>query len=63
MLADVAVLSQDVLTVPDAALAQTESIPTLVGGEIAHDAGLLSSAHVTQESPRQSSTAGAPPPP
>ena len=38
MLADIAVLSQDIFTVPPPALPATVSVLTLVGGEIAHDA-------------------------
>ncbi len=41
MLADLAVLSQDVLTVASADLPATTSVLTLVGGEIVHDAGLV----------------------
>lgn len=49
MLADVAVLSQDLFTVPGAALARTESILTFVGGEVGHDARLLPIEYVKQE--------------
>ena len=38
MLADVAVLSQDVFTVPAAALPATRSVLTLIGGRVVHDA-------------------------
>ncbi|GLC24375.1 amidohydrolase [Roseisolibacter agri] len=38
MLADLAVLSQDVFTVPPAALPATTSVLTVVGGRIVHDA-------------------------
>ena len=41
MLADIAVLSQDIFTVPVDALPRTESVLTLVGGKIAWDAGVL----------------------
>ena len=41
MLADLAVLSQDVLTVPAADLPATTSVLTLVGGQIVHDDGLV----------------------
>jgi predicted amidohydrolase YtcJ len=41
MLADLAVLSQDVLTVPAADLPATTSVLTLVGGRIVHDDGLV----------------------
>ena len=41
-LADMAVLSQDIFTVPVDALLATESILTLVGGEIVYDAQALS---------------------
>jgi hypothetical protein len=40
-LADLAVLSQDIFTIPQSALPKTESILTLVGGEIVYDAGQL----------------------
>lgn len=41
MLADLAVLSQDIFTVPLDALPATESVLTVVDGEIAWDAGVL----------------------
>jgi predicted amidohydrolase YtcJ len=41
MLADIAVLSQDIFTVPAEALPATVSVLTLVGGRIAFDAGVL----------------------
>ena len=41
MLADIAVLSQDIFTVPVEVLARTESMLTLVGGRVAWDAGVL----------------------
>ena len=41
MLADLAVLSQDVFTVPAAAPPATRSLLTMVGGQVAHDAGTL----------------------
>lgn len=41
MLADLAVLSQDVFTVPAAALPATRSVLTMVGGRVVHDAGAL----------------------
>jgi hypothetical protein len=41
MLADLAVLSQDVFCVPVDALSATHSVLTLVGGRIVHDAGML----------------------
>ena len=41
MLADVAVLSQDIFTVPVEALPRTESVLTLVGGRVAWDAGVV----------------------
>jgi len=41
MLADIAVLSQDIFTVPAEVLARTESVLTLVGGRVAWDAGVL----------------------
>jgi predicted amidohydrolase YtcJ len=41
MLADLAVLSQDVFTVPAAALPTTVSVLTVVGGKVAYDAGGL----------------------
>jgi predicted amidohydrolase YtcJ len=40
-LADIAVLSQDIFTAPVDALPQTESILTLVGGQVMYDAGAL----------------------
>jgi hypothetical protein len=44
MLADLAVLSQDVLRVPADALPRTTSVLTLVGGAVVHDAGVLRAA-------------------
>ena len=41
MLADIAVLSQDVFTVPTDSLPGTVSVVTVVGGRIAYDAGVL----------------------
>jgi predicted amidohydrolase YtcJ len=41
MLADIAVLSQDIFAVPLEALPATESILTFVGGQIVYDAGAL----------------------
>ena len=41
MLADIAVLSQDIFTVPVEALPSTESVLTLVGGRVAWDAGVV----------------------
>jgi len=41
MLADIAVLSQDIFTVPAEVLPRTESVLTLVGGRIAWDAGVV----------------------
>ena len=41
MLADLAVLSQDIFTVPLGELAKTESVLTLVGGKVAYDAGVV----------------------
>ena len=40
-LADLAVLSQDIFTAPVSALPRTESVLTMVGGEIVHDSGAL----------------------
>jgi predicted amidohydrolase YtcJ len=40
-LADLAVLSQDIFTVPDRDLPKTESLLTLVGGKVAYDAKAL----------------------
>lgn len=40
-LADLAVLSQDVFTVPVGTIAATESVLTVIGGRIVHDAGVL----------------------
>jgi len=41
MLADLAVLSQDIFMVPLGELAKTESVLTLVGGKVAYDAGVV----------------------
>jgi predicted amidohydrolase YtcJ len=41
MLADLAVLSQDIFTVPAEALADTRSVLTLVGGKVVYDAGAI----------------------
>jgi hypothetical protein len=41
MLADLAVLSQDIFRVSAEALPATESVLTLVGGQVAYDAGVL----------------------
>jgi len=41
MLADIAVLSQDIFAEPPPALPATESVLTIIGGEIAYDAGVL----------------------
>ena len=41
MLADIAVLSQDIFTVPVEALPRTESVLTLVGGRVVWDAGVV----------------------
>ncbi|HEY0040926.1 MAG TPA: amidohydrolase family protein, partial [Flavisolibacter sp.] len=41
MLADLAVLSQDIFTIPLQQLPGTGSILTIIGGRIAFDAGLL----------------------
>ena len=41
MLADLAVLSQDIFTVPAPALPATTSLLTMVGGKVVHDAGEL----------------------
>ncbi len=40
-LADLAVLSQDIFSVPTAELSKTQSVLTLVGGRIVYDAGIL----------------------
>jgi len=40
-LADLAVLSQDIFQVPPQDLPKTESVLTIVGGEIAFTSGLL----------------------
>jgi hypothetical protein len=50
MLADLAVLSQDVFTVPAAALPATRSVLTLIGGRVVHDA--LSPGATPQPHPR-----------
>ena len=39
--ADLAVLSQDVFTVPVASIAETRSVLTIVAGRVVHDAGVL----------------------
>src|SRR5207249_7566233 len=41
MLADLAVLSQDIFTVPLGELPKTESVLTLVGGKAIYDAGVV----------------------
>ncbi len=41
MFADLAVLSHDLFTIPAAALPQTKSVLTIVGGSVAFDAGVL----------------------
>ena len=41
MWADIAVLSRDIFTCPDEALAGTESVLTMIGGKVAHDARVL----------------------
>jgi predicted amidohydrolase YtcJ len=41
MLADLAVLSQDIFAVPLGELSKTESVLTLVGGKVAYDAGVV----------------------
>src|SRR5439155_1480972 len=41
MLGDLAVLSQDIFTVPLGELSQTESVLTMVGGKVADDAGVV----------------------
>jgi predicted amidohydrolase YtcJ len=43
-LADLAVLSQDVFTVPPPALPATVSVLTMVGGRVAYDAGVLTTS-------------------
>ncbi len=43
-LADLAVLSQDIFTIPPSDLLGTESVLTMVGGEIAYDAAVLAVA-------------------
>jgi predicted amidohydrolase YtcJ len=43
-LADIAVLSQDIFSVPASDLPKTESVLTLVGGQIVYDAKLLASS-------------------
>ncbi|HZF67049.1 MAG TPA: amidohydrolase family protein [Gemmatirosa sp.] len=50
MLADLAVLSQDVFTVPATALPATRSVLTLIGGRVVHDA--LSPATTPRTRPR-----------
>ena len=41
MLADLAVLSQDIFTVPVDELPKTESVLTMIGGRIEYDAGAI----------------------
>jgi predicted amidohydrolase YtcJ len=41
MLADLAVLSQDIFTIPAEALPNTRSVLTLVGGKVVYDAGAI----------------------
>jgi hypothetical protein len=43
VLADLAILPQDIFAVPDNRLAETVSVMTIVGGRIVYDAGVLSS--------------------
>ena len=47
MLADLAVLSQDVFTVPATALPATRSVLTLIGGRVVYDALSPASARRT----------------
>jgi predicted amidohydrolase YtcJ len=42
MLADIAVLSQDIFTVPPQQLPATGSVLTIIGGKVVFDAGLIS---------------------
>jgi predicted amidohydrolase YtcJ len=51
-LADVAVLSQEIFTVPAAELPTTTSLLTIVGGQIVYDAGQLSSVNHQSPGPR-----------
>jgi hypothetical protein len=55
MLADLAVLSQDIFAVPAAALVGTTSVLTIVGGRLAYDAGVLARPLATKrhQSPQQ----------
>ena len=48
MLADLAVLSQDIFTVPAEALPQTRSILTIIGGETVFDTGVLKPFHANK---------------
>jgi len=48
-LADLAVLSQDIFTVPTQELPKTESVLTLVGGKVVYDSGVLHS--IEKDSP------------
>jgi predicted amidohydrolase YtcJ len=41
MLADLAVLSQDIFTIPTNDLPATSSVLTLVGGQVVHDTKIL----------------------
>jgi hypothetical protein len=49
MLADLAVLSQDVFTVPATALPATRSVLTLIGGRVVYDALSPASTSRTQQ--------------
>jgi len=48
MLADLAVLSQDIFTIPFDTLPKTESVFTMVGGQVVYDAGVLKSSAVKE---------------
>jgi predicted amidohydrolase YtcJ len=54
-LADIAVLSQDIFTVPIDALPATESILTLVGGKVVYDAKVLNKSGPTASARRKRS--------
>lgn len=48
MLADLAVLSQDIFTIPFDSLPKTESVFTMVGGQVVYDTGVLESSTVKE---------------
>ena len=52
--ADLAVLSQDIFSVPSPELPKTESVLTMLGGKIVYDAKVLSTSARSSESPPNS---------